>query len=441
MMELPGKRAMVVGLGVTGRAVAHFLRERGASLILCDQRGDVVTDKLPRGELRVGGEDPTWLRGVDLVVTSPGVPRDSVLLRAAVEARIPVVSEIELASRFLNAPIVAVTGTNGKSTVTVLLGEIFSSAGRKPFVGGNLGTPLLEAVGQEIDVAVVEVSSFQLEWVECFKPRVGIHLNLTDDHFDRYRDLDDYGAAKARLFAAQDASDWAVLNRDDPNVWRLAREIRSRVFSFGLGSAKEVPAIWHDARTLMFDDGSRRGRIDLSEYRLASRHNVANAMAACAAALATGVQPREIERAIALFRGLPHRIERVAEVRGVTYIDDSKGTNVGAVVEAIAAVETPIILIAGGLDKGGDYAPLRAAMKKKVKRAILIGQARELMQTALDGAAQIEVVEKLDEAVRHAANVARPGDTVLLSPACASFDQFRDYKERGEVFQKLVRAL
>jgi UDP-N-acetylmuramoylalanine--D-glutamate ligase len=440
VIELGGKRVMVVGLGVTGQAAARFLAERGASLILTDRRTDVARGTIPAGEIHLGAEDPAWLSGADLVVTSPGVPRDSVLLRAAVDARIPVLSEIELAAGFLTAPIVAITGTNGKSTVTVMLGEIFKAAGMRTFVGGNLGTPLIDAVGREFEVAVAEVSSFQLEWVESFKPRVGVHLNLSDDHFDRYRDLEDYARAKARLFARQDAGDWAILNRDDPRVWRLAREVKSQVLGFGL-DAPTVPGIWGDSSTLMFDDGRRRGRIDLHGYRLTGRHNLANAMAASAAALVMGVDPRHIERALGEFKPLAHRIEIVRELGGVTFIDDSKGTNVGAVVEAIAAVKRPVILIAGGLDKGGDYAPLRRPLKDKVKLAILIGQAREQMRSALEGATVIELAQTLDDAVARAARAAVAGDTVLLSPACSSFDQFKDYAERGEVFKKLVRAL
>ena len=431
---------MVVGLGVTGQAVARFLYARGAVLTLTDRRSNIAAEGMPHATLRLGAENPAWLGEAELVVTSPGVPRDSPLLWAAVAAQVPVVSEIELAARFLTAPLVAVTGTNGKSTVTVMLGGIFRRAGMKTFVGGNLGTPLLDAVGCALDVAVVEVSSFQLEWVESFKPRVGIHLNLTDDHFDRYRDLDDYGAAKARMFARQDGADWAILNRDDPRVWRLARELRSNVLGFGLGAAT-VPGIWRDGNTLMFDDGRRRARVDLAGFGLPGRHNLANAMAAAAAALVMGVDARHVERALGDFRPLAHRIEPVGERAGVTFIDDSKGTNVGSVVEAIAAVKAPIILIAGGLDKGGDYAPLRKPLEEKVKLVILIGDAREKMRLALEGAAAIELAPTLDQAVQRAARAAAAGDTVLLSPACSSFDQFRDYAERGEIFKKLVRAL
>ena len=445
-MELSGKRVMVVGLGISGVAAARLLASRGVKLVMTDRRVDVERGKLPAGALKLGAEDPGWTAGIELVVTSPGVPRDSILLRAATERRIPVIGEIELAGRFLEAPIAAVTGTNGKSTVVVLLGEILKAAGRRTFVGGNLGTPLIDAVDGNWDVAVVEVSSFQLEWIEKFRPHVGVHLNLSDDHFDRYRDLADYGRAKARLFENQDASDLAILNRDDRSVWKLANSVRSRVIGFGHARAESGSSIWYDARSnaIVFDfdfDGARRGRISLQGFRLRGWHNISNAMAVSAAALALGVEAAEIERALASFRGLPHRIEVVHERGGVTYVDDSKGTNVGAVVEAIDALAGPIILIAGGLDKGGDYAPLRRPLGEKVKLAILNGAARDKMAAALDGATRIESVATLKEAVEHAARAARPGDTVLLSPACSSFDQFKDYAERGNVYKELVRAL
>jgi UDP-N-acetylmuramoylalanine--D-glutamate ligase len=445
-MELSNQRVMVVGLGVSGAAAARFLATRGANLVMTDRRVDVERGKLPAGAFKLGAEEASWLDGIDLVVTSPGVARDSVLLRAAAERRIPVIGEIELASRFLDAPIAAVTGTNGKSTVVVLLGEILKASGRRTFVGGNLGTPLTDAVEGKWDVAVVEVSSFQLESIEKFRPKAGVHLNLSDDHFDRYKDLADYGSAKARLFENQDASDYAILNRDDPNVWRLAQSVRARVIGFGHARGEPGAWIWFDEQSnaLVFDfnfDKALRGRISLKGFRLRGRHNISNAMAASAAALALGVTAGEIERALAAFHGLPHRIEVVHEHGGVTYIDDSKGTNVGAVVEAIDALAAPIILIAGGLDKGGDYAPLRRPLEEKVKLAIFNGAARDQMAAALEGATKIESVATLAEAVEYAARAARPGDTVLLSPACSSFDQFKDYAERGNVYKELVRAL
>jgi UDP-N-acetylmuramoylalanine--D-glutamate ligase len=445
-MELSGKRVMVIGLGVSGLAAARFLASRGATLVMTDRRIDVERSSLPAGALKLGDEDAGWLNDVGLVVTSPGVPRDSILLQAATARKIPVIGEIELASRFLDAPIAAITGTNGKSTVVVLLGEILKASGRRTFVGGNLGTPLIEAVDGKWDVAVVEVSSFQLEWIEKFRPKAGVHLNLTDDHFDRYKDLEDYGRAKARLFENQQASDYAILNRDDPNFWKLAKMVRSRVIGFGLARGESGASIWFDeqANAILYDfdfDDSPAGRISLEKFRLRGRHNISNAMAAAGAALALGVKAKEIEHALASFRGLPHRIEVVHQNGGVTYIDDSKGTNVGAVVEAIDALAAPIILIAGGLDKGGDYAPLRKPLGEKVKLAIFNGAARDKMAAALEGATQIESVATLREAVEHAARAARPGDTVLLSPACSSFDQFKDYAERGNVYKELVRAL
>jgi UDP-N-acetylmuramoylalanine--D-glutamate ligase len=442
MMELKGKRAMVVGLGVSGRAAARFLGARGAALLLTDKKADLATDGLPAGEIQLGGENSAWLKGVDLVVTSPGIPRDSILLREAQQRGIPVIGELELAYQLVKAPIIGITGTNGKSTVTTMVGDILTAAGKSVFVGGNLGTPLIAAADQDVDAMVIEISSFQLEWIEKFRAHVAIHLNLTDDHFERYRDLEEYGAAKARIFENQGAGDFAILNRDDPNVWKLRHTMRSRVIGFGLTAAPAGgDAIWTGPGQLFFDINRRRGRIDLAQFKLPGRHNLANAMAAAAAALAIEVDPGAIEEGLALFKPLSHRIEMVHEWRGIKFIDDSKGTNVGAVVEALEAMSAPVILIAGGFDKGGDYAPLRKPLTEKVKLAIFIGAARDKMRAALDSATRIEVVENLAGAVARAAEVAVAGDTVLLSPACSSFDQFRDYAERGNLFQKLVRAL
>ena len=450
-MDLAGKRVMVIGLGVSGLAAARLLASCGARLVMTDLRADprpdlhgesgAGDDSMPSGEIHLGSEDPAWLDGVDLVVTSPGVPPASRLLTEADRRRIPVIGELELGSRFVKAPIVAVTGTNGKSTVTTLIGEIFKAAGRRVFAGGNLGMPLVEAAGEEFDVVVAEVSSYQLERTERFKPHVAVHLNLAEDHLDRYKDFDEYGTAKARLFRMQDRYDWAILNRDDPRVWFLRTKISAQVMSFGLGPADSTPAIGYDGSDLIFDIRTRHGRISLKRLRLVGRHNIANAMAAAAAALVSGIEPRVIEAVLADFAGLPHRMEFVVDRDGVTYIDDSKGTNVASVVEALAAVRAPVILIAGGMDKGGDYAPLREPLGEKVRLLILIGAARDTMGAALKDATEIELVQTLDEAVRRAAATARRGDTVLLSPACSSFDQFRNYAERGRIFQELVRAL
>jgi UDP-N-acetylmuramoylalanine--D-glutamate ligase len=441
-LELRGKRVLVAGLGVSGSAAARFLAAHQASLVLTDARRDLAISDLPRAELHLGGEDPRWLSGADLMVVSPGVPRFSPLVQAAYAAHIPVIGELELASRFIEFPLLAITGTNGKSTVTALLGQICRDAGLRTFVGGNLGTPLVEAASGAFDLGVVEVSSYQLETIQHFKPRGAIYLNLSEDHLDRYQDLELYGAAKARVFENQDASDWAILNRDDPQVWKLRHRLRSQVMSFGFTKPDPYsgPAIWQDGG-LQFALGALRGTISTERFRLPGRFNQANAMAAAAAALTLNLKPDLIERTLAEFCGLPHRLEFVAEHQGVTYIDDSKATNVDAVVQALAAVRPPVVLIAGGVDKGGSYTALRQPLGQKARLVVLYGAARDKMRTALDGTTRLESVEDLREALARAAAAAAPGDTVLLSPACASFDQFRDYAERGRVFQELVRAL
>jgi UDP-N-acetylmuramoylalanine--D-glutamate ligase len=441
-MELRGTRVMVVGLGVSGSAAARFLASLGASLVLADTRSELPTSNLPRGEVCLGGEEPDWLRGVDLVVVSPGVPPTSKLVQAARAAGTPVIGELELASRFIKFPIVGVTGTNGKSTVTTLIGEICTKAGMKAFVGGNLGTPLVEAIGHDFELAVVEVSSYQLETIQRLKPRVAIHLNLSDDHLDRYHDLNGYGRAKARIFENQDTGDWAILNRDDPLVWILREEVQSQVLSFGFEKPGPLTggAIW-DESGLRFAIGGNSGMIRLDRFRLPGQFNRANAMAAAGAALALNLTPELVERTLAEFRGLPHRLELVCEKNSVRFVDDSKGTNVGAVVQALEAVRAPVLLIAGGVDKGGSYAALREPLRQKVRLLLLYGAAREIIRAALVGTTRVESVRTLDEAVARAAAEALPGDTVLLSPACASFDQFKNYAERGRVFQELVLAL
>jgi UDP-N-acetylmuramoylalanine--D-glutamate ligase len=443
MTELCGKRVLVIGLGRTGRSVARFAASRGAQLVLCEQRPDVETDGLPAGaELHAGGEDPGGLSSVDLVVPSPGVARDHPLLRRALALGIPIVSEIELASWHIRCDLVAITGTNGKSTVTTMLAEILRAGGTRVFAGGNLGVPLIEAAGNDYDVVVAEVSSFQLEWVASFRPRVGIYLNLSEDHCERYRDLNEYGEFKARLFENQRANDWAVLNRDDPRVWALAGRLKARVVSFSVCAREgEDAAVWVEDGALRFVVDDRAGSISIKGFRLPGRHNLSNAMAAAAGALAWGIAPETIGAALVKFRGLPHRLEFVCERRGVIFIDDSKSTNVDGAVAALAACAAPVIWVAGGIDKGGDYAPLRALCREKVRAAILMGPARERMLRALADTTKVKLVETLSEAVAAAANAARSGDTVLLSPACSSFDQFKDYAHRGQVFKELVTAL
>ncbi|MCC6767079.1 MAG: UDP-N-acetylmuramoyl-L-alanine--D-glutamate ligase [Deltaproteobacteria bacterium] len=434
---------LVIGLARTGIAVARFLAGRGARVRAVDRRseaelGGAVEELAGIAELRLGAEDPAALDGITLVVPSPGVPADAPLLAAAVARGIPIVSEIELAARHLEIPLLAVTGTNGKSTTTTLLGAILRQAGRRPFVGGNLGTPLISAVGADHDVAVVEVSSFQLEWVDGFHPTIGIFLNLTDDHLDRYPDLDAYGRTKLRLFARQTARDTAILNGGDPWIRRHAGALRARVLRFGAG---EGVAIRADEAAIRLRLGGGDELYPLARVTLTGAHNRENMMAAIAAARAFGVPMARVQEALEAFRGLEHRLELVRERSGVRWVNDSKGTNAGAVIKSLESFPGNVILLAGGVGKGGDYGVLRAPVARCAKHVVLFGEARDVLARALEGAASIEIVGGLAAAVAAADAHAAAGDVVLLSPACASFDMFRDYADRGRQFKALVEAL
>ncbi len=435
------RRVLVIGYGRTGAAVAHFLLGAGARVRVSDRRSAAelaAPVEAPRLELRCGSESLADLDDVTLVVPSPGVAADAPLLRAAVRRGIPVRAEIELAARALAIPLLAVTGTNGKSTTTTLLGEMLRAGGERPFVGGNLGTPLISAVGGCHSMAVVEVSSFQLEWVERFRPRVGILLNVTEDHLDRYADVHAYGETKLRLFAQQTAEDVAILNGGDPWIRAHATALRASTLWFGAG---EGVALRADAAAIRMRLDGREEIYALAKVGLTGAHNRENMMAAIAAARAVGVAPAAVQEALEACRGLPHRRELVRERDGVRWVDDSKGTNVGAVIKSLEGHERSVVLLAGGIDKGGDYGVLAEPVRRAVKHAILFGAARDMLARTLEGATEVELVESLAEAVTRAAAVATHGDTVLLSPACASFDMFRDYADRGRQFQALVHAL
>lgn len=448
-MELRGKMVLIIGLKRTGVSVARFVVGQGGRVRVNDRQGQ--TALLPELasladvplDLVLETDSLDILTGIDLVIPSPGVPSHAPLLNAARRQGIPVWSEIELAARFLSCPIIAVTGTNGKSTTTALLGEILRQNSPRVFVGGNLGTPLIEATGVRYEVAVAEVSSFQLEWIEQFRPHIGLFLNLSEDHLDRYTSFTAYGLTKQTLLVGQKSTDWAVVNRDDPEVWSLADELPGQIFSFGWSplSADMREGAWIDSETLVVRHGGQEACYTLDRIRLHGRHNRENIMAAVSAATVWGVAQDVILPVLETFSGLPHRMELVAKKRGVCYFDDSKGTNVGAVVQSLASCAGPVILLAGGVDKGGDYGPLQAQVQAKVKKLIVFGQARNVIRAALGDATTTLVVDTLAEAVQAAAATARAGDTVLLSPACASFDQFRDYTHRGQVFRACVEAL
>jgi len=444
-MNLTGKKVLVIGLARTGKECARFLARQGAEVAVCDRRGaeTLQQDIAALGGLpirfQLGGEETSWLDAMDYVVPSPGVPMDNVMLREAVARHIPVLSEIELAQRFFRAPLIAITGTNGKSTTTTLIGAMLKADGRKTFLGGNLGAPFIGAVDDQWDWGVVEISSFQLEWVETFKPRIAVHLNITEDHLDRYSSFADYRQAKERIFAAQSGADWAILNRDDERVWALRDRLKAQVVSFGFSSIAQ--GVFATDDEIVWRAQGREERFSLKNVKIQGVHNIENMMAAIAAAQCAGVSRRAIEKTLEEFPGLEHRLEFVREKDGVRYYNDSKGTNVGAVVKSLASFSAPVILLAGGVDKGGEYAPLADGVAKKVRRLILFGAAKRTIAAALGHLTTTVMVEDIGAAVRDAAAHGRAGDVVLLSPACSSFDQFQNYAERGKVFKARVQEL
>ena len=435
-------RALVVGLGASGTAACLLLLRHGWLVRVNDRAApESLTESLGQIPAQVervlGGHPPAALAGVSLVVVSPGVPWDLPLLAEARLHNLEVVDEVELAYRFLaDTPLVAVTGSNGKSTVTSWIGTMAESAGQRAGVGANLGTPASALVlTGGWDVMVWELSSFQLEGCTSLRPRVGVLLNISADHLDRHGDLDGYLAAKRRIFDTQQGFDTAVLNADDPLVAAVAPPARRAVFSLTRPSAEA-----HLSRdTLVLDD---EPLVDRRDLLLLGAHNVANALASALAASRAGIPREAIIAGLTTFPGLPHRHRLVAEVRGVRWVDDSKGTNIGATAAGLAGYPPGRIhLILGGLGKGQDFTALGPAMKGRVVRAYLIGAAARELAEALAGAAELEPCGTLETAVARAAAHTRPGDVVLLSPACASFDQFHSYAHRGNEFARLVAAL
>jgi len=443
-MNIAHQHFLVIGAGKTGRSVAAFLSARRGRVRLVERSRDTLERApLPRGvEARVGDDADDLLERIDVVIPSPGVPRTHPALRRAVARGLPILSEIELAARFLSCPILAITGTNGKSTTTTLLGEMVKAAGMRTFVGGNLGTPLIDACIAEtaLDAAVVEVSSFQLEWVHTFRPRVAVLLNLTPDHLDRYATLDEYGAAKAALLSAQLPGDVAVLNRDDPWVWEQRRTTRAGAISFGREPVEFGSFVDGDALIYWGPEPAAR-RFTLQRVQLHGAHNRENMMAAVTAAAIWGVPTAAIQHALDHTAPLPHRLQLVRERNGVRFYDDSKGTNVGAMEKSIASFAQGVVLLAGGYDKGSDFTPLAPLLRAHVKHLVLFGAAGPKIAQQLNGIVPHSLVPNLAAAVRAAAAHAGGGDVVLLSPGCASFDEFTDYTHRGRRFRELVEAL
>jgi UDP-N-acetylmuramoylalanine--D-glutamate ligase len=444
-MDLAGRNVVVIGAGRTGQSTARFLVEQGARTRVLERDPVRLANATlpPRVQRITDDEGDEFSHGVDLVVPSPGVPRTHPLLVKSVARGIPVWSEIELAGRHLRCPLLAVTGTNGKSTTTTLLGAMLQASGAQTFVGGNLGTPLIEAVCRSAppyDAVVAEVSSFQLEWTHLFRPDLAIVLNLTPDHLDRYSDLADYGHAKAGILTRQQPGDVAVLNRDDPWVWDLRSRTRGTVISFGREPV-EFGAFIDAGELVYWGPEPQPRRFPLSRVRLHGTHNHENMMAAVTAASVRGVAAAAVQRALEEAEGLPHRLQLVREHAGVRFFDDSKGTNVGAVVKSLQSFSGNVILLVGGYDKGGDFSVLRPWLASRVKKAVLFGAARDLIASQIAGAVDQCVVTTLAEAVAAARAAAASGDTVLLSPGCASFDEFTDYAERGRRFCQLLEAI
>jgi UDP-N-acetylmuramoylalanine--D-glutamate ligase len=442
-MDLSGRRVLVVGAARTGLAVARVLARHRARVRLVDRRlrpeeAAAAAALGPEVECRLGDDGPATLAGVDLVVPSPGVSASAPVLAEAVTRGIPVRSEIELAAALVSCPLLAVTGTNGKSTTTTLVGEMLAAAGRRVFVGGNLGTPLAAAVDHDWDVAVVEISSFQLEWVAGFRPAVAVLLNVTPDHLDRHGSMAAYLDAKTRIFAAQGVADRAVLNRDDPAVWGLRDRLRSRVVSFGVAAHPGAGACVRGDRVVVRDERGAEVDFPLAAARLTGRHNLENMMASVLVARDQDVSPAAILSVLRRFGGLPHRCELVAESGGVRYYDDSKATNVGAVIKSLEGFREPLVLVMGGVDKDTPFEPLRPHVRANVRRVVAYGKAAVRIAGALEGAVPVARIERFADAVRAALADVRPGEIVLLAPGCASFDQFTGYAERGDAFRALV---
>jgi len=442
MIDLADKTVVVIGAGRAGRASVRLLLDRGALVRLLEKEPSNVAGDWPSDRVKVTSDgDAAALEDASLVVPSPGVARSHPVLVAAQANAVPIWSEIELASRYLACPIVAITGTNGKSTTTVLIGNILRQAGGRVFVGGNLGIPLADAATdpRPYDFAVAEVSSFQLEWIERFRPRVAVWLNLTPDHQDRYATVESYEAAKAALLGQLRAGDTAVLNRDDARVWSHRGDVQGEVFSFGLSEVDE--GVYFDRGDAVVRRGGGEARIALAGRPLRGAHNCENMMAAVAVASVLGIPSAAVESALDATTGLPHRLEFVAEKAGARFYDDSKATNVGAVEKSIASFDDPIVLLLGGYDKGGDFGSLRDLIAARVERVVCFGAAGPSIAAQLGGISTFDVVPGVAEAVRLAASRARPGQAVVLAPGCASFDEFHDYADRGRRFRALVESL
>jgi UDP-N-acetylmuramoylalanine--D-glutamate ligase len=443
--DLAGKRVLVVGLARTGLVTALFSAGYGATVTATDERPEFeiadTAEKLRAAgvNLELGGHLDASFLEQDLIVVSPGVPANLPALAAARKKNIPTWSEIELAWRFLRGKLVAITGSNGKTTTTALVAHILQTANIPTLAGGNIGTPLLALVERATDltVTVAEISSFQLETIESFRPEIGVLLNLTPDHLDRHGTFEEYARAKMRMFENQLERDIAVLNADDPEVTKRM-PAKPHIFWFSRQKRVANGAFLRENEIIFRNEGSETVLARREQIPLRGEHNVENVLAACAAAYLAGATPAAIASGVKSFRGVEHRLEFVAEIAGVQFYNDSKATNVDAAVKAVQAFPGPLLLILGGKDKGSPYTPLRNLLKERAQVALLIGEAAEKIAADLQGVVEIQHAGTLERAVEIAMERAQPGDTLLLAPACSSFDQFENYEHRGRAFKELI---
>lgn len=450
-MEFKDKKVLIVGVAKSGLAVAQFLRDKGARVVMTDVKTrDELADKLKEFdsrdiELALPGYPEMRGAGFDLVVVSPGVPLKIAPIKEALELKIPVISELELAYNFAKTPIVAITGTNGKTTTTTLVGEIIKEVNNQVLVGGNIGLPLVNQVekyGPE-GVIVAEVSSFQLETIVDFKPKVAAILNITPDHLDRHGTFENYTLAKANSFINQDSSDYTILNYDDQPTRELAGKTKGRVIFFSRLNILNEGVYVKDGMITVALDGSKVSVLPARDLGIRGSHNLENALAAVAASTVMGVPADKIAKVLREFSGVEHRMEFVTEIQGVQYVNDSKGTNPDAAIKALESYDEPIVLIAGGKNKGSKFDTYARKIKEKARVLVVVGKSAQEIKEAAEqvGFNNIFEARTFEEAVEISAREARPGEVVLLSPACASWDMFNCYEERGDLFKKVVQGI
>jgi len=432
-MNLKNKKVLVVGLGISGLAAARFLKNRGAVVTVTDMADKESLSDYARKlrvmgiKLELGHHSIKTFESAELIVISPGVPHTIKPVIQALKRGISVIGEIELASRFINEPVIAITGTNGKTTTTRLLGKMLEYSGIKVFIAGNIGNPLIEYVDtkKKAEMLLIEISSFQLDTIDMFRPKIGVLLNIAEDHLDRYPDFAAYAASKGRLFKNQQKSDTAILNDKDSLIRDVTENINSKKIYFSEQADAE----------------SRLADINFSNEYFAASHNKENAHAAALAALLAGGNLHGIQKALDTFKGDSHRLEYITTINDVMFYDDSKATNIAAVKRALESFNKPVSLIMGGRDKGGDYLTLKGTVEKHVKKLVVIGEAQAKIISALGAIVNVEQASTIKAAVFAAYKAAKTGDIVLLSPGCSSFDMFKNYKERGKMFRAAVRNL